>query len=83
MKVENAGSLLIEFETAQSDVLIAFPLTAILTAIPANDSNFWRTMAHDRPARQARRGRGRTPVDTRGRASRSVGDKRNMLRKPT
>ncbi len=47
-----------------------------MTAKPASDSNFWRTVAHDQPAQQAWSVRGRTPADTQGRASRSVGVER-------
>jgi hypothetical protein len=58
-------------EAAHSYVLRASTMTANLTAKPAIDSNFGRTVAHDQPARQARSVRERTPADTRGRASSS------------
>jgi hypothetical protein len=31
----------------------AFSMTAKVTAKPAIDSNFWRTVAHDQPAQHA------------------------------
>jgi hypothetical protein len=46
-------------------------MTAKVTAKPASDSDFWRTVAHDQPAQQAWSVRGRTPADAQGRASRS------------
>jgi hypothetical protein len=46
-------------------------MTAKVTAKPAIDSNLWRTVAHDPPARQAWSARRRTLADTQGRASRS------------